>query len=209
MRINIAQGKVRRSGNDEHDWPASATVSDQELCMLPSIHGHYMQRPTCGASLGTADGPLQGGKVSLGGYLKIKHLCRRDWSYYAMTVHHILVSDDRKEPALSITGNEEDEEMTEPGYDYSPGVCNGLYDVGNGPGGKVKFSCPAVPDAETLVSRLEGRRIMRCANESYAAIDNVDNLDDLLNKVCTRENTMFGNAVWSSGLCLDQDVEVS
>lgn len=208
LRFNITQGKICKSAG-EHDGLGSAVYPDQSQCMVPAVHGHYMQRPTCGASLGTADGPLKDGKVSLGGYLKVKHLDRRDWSYYAMTVHHILVSDDQNELPSSITCNNEDEEMAEPGYDNSPGVRNGVYDVGDGPGGRVAFSCPAVPDTQSLVSRLEDRRIMHCANEDYAAIDNLDNLDDLLNKLCTSGNTMFGNAAWSSGLCLDQDVEVS
>lgn len=208
LHINVTRGKIEKSASDQHDWPAIGTISDQGQCTRPSIHGHYMQRPTCGASLGTADGPLKGGKVSLGGYLKVKHLYRHHWSYYAMTVHHILVSDDQKASSLTIAGENEDEEMAEPGYDYSPGVCNGVYEVGEGPGARVALSCPAVPDAESLVARLEGRRIKRCASESYAAIDNLDNLDDLLDKMCTRESIMFGNAAWSSGLCLDQDVEV-
>lgn len=125
-----------------------------------------------------------------------------------MTVHHILVSNDQKESSMSNAGENEDEEMAEPGYDYSPGVCNGVYEIGEGAGVRVALSCPAVPDAEGLVARLEGRRIKRCASESYATIDNLDNLDDLLNKMSTRESTMFGDAAWSSGLCLDQDVEV-
>lgn len=209
LRLNITQGKICKSAGDEPDGLRSAVYPVQSQCMVPAVHGHYMQRPTCGASLGTADGPLKDGKVSLGGYLKVKHLNQRDWSYYAMTVHHILVSDDPNELPSSITCNNEDEEMAEPGYDNSPGIRNGVYDVGDGPGGRVAFSCPAVPDTQSLVSRLENRRIMRCANEDYAAIDNLDNLDDVLNKLCTSGNTMFGNAVWSSGLCLDQDVEVS
>lgn len=209
LHINITRGKVQKSVSDGYDWPVTGAMRDQGQYMFPPVNGHYMQRPTCGASLGIADGPLKGGKVSLGGYVKVKHLCRSHWSYYAMTVHHILVSEDQRDPSLLNTGNDVDEEMAEPGYDYSPGVGNGVYELGDGPGVRVRLSCPAVPDAESLVARLEGRRIKRCASESYASIDNLDNLDDLLNKMCTRESTMFGNAAWSSGLDLDQDVEVS
>ncbi|KAI9868875.1 MAG: hypothetical protein M1830_005503, partial [Pleopsidium flavum] len=202
LHINIAQGRIRKSAGDEH---GNAVAVNSGPCSLPSIHGHYMQRPTCGASLGIAQGPLKNGKVSLGGYLKIKHLHRREWSYYAMTAHHILVDNNH---ASQCGDNDEDQGMSEAGYDYLPGICNGVYSVGEELTKKIVFSSPAVPDAENLVSRLESRRILRCANESYASIDNLDNLDTLLNLVCTSNSTTFGSAAWSSGLCLDQGVEM-
>lgn len=214
LGISVAKGKVRRSAGNEHDESGDQGILGDRPWSLPSIHGHYMAQPTCGASLGTSEGPFKDGKVSLGGYLKIKHLHRGEWSYYAMTVHHVLVDSKHKQSCspnmngCEDVGEDEDQEMADAGYDTSPGVCNGVYSVGEDSMKKIMFSSPAVLDGKDLVSRLENRRIMRRANEDYASIDSLDNLDTVLHAVGTSDSTMFGSAAWSSGLCLDQDVEV-
>lgn len=207
LPIVITKGKIRRS-MDDHERSLDNSASNDKTRFfeaMPPIHGHYMRRPECGASLGVSEGPLSPWKVSLGGYIKLKLANSHEWVNYAMTVHHVLVDDRLNPQALAEKCGNEDEDMAEPGYDYTPGVQEGVLD---GWTKRIFFRSPAMPDLKDLVSRLQSRLSGCQSNEQYSKIDDVEKLKSSLEKLRQSDCTSFGRAAWSSGQTLAEGVEV-
>ena len=210
LPIVITKGKVRRSMDDQ-----CRNLNNTAFCgksrfreARPPVNGHYMRRPDCGASLGVFEGPLSPWKVSLGGYLKLKHVNRADWVTYAMTVHHVLVEEGPNSQASSDESNDGDEDMIEAGYDYAPGVYDGVLPGAGDWAKKITFSSPAMPDLKDLISRLKSRLNKCRSSEQYANLDDIENLKSLLIELHHSDCAKFGHAAWSSGLTLAEGVEV-
>lgn len=208
LPIVISRGRIRKSMGGHHPEDSTSVGRSRFRETKPPIHGHYMRRPDCGASLGVSEGPLSPWKVSLGGYLKLKYINCNEWATYAMTVHHVLVEDRPSTQASSGGCDDGEEDMIEPGYDYGPGVQDGVFSGAEDSAKKINFSSPAVPDLKDLISRLESR-LAKCRNsEQYSKIDNVKKLDSLLKELRHSDCTNYGRAAWSSGLTLAEGVEV-
>jgi hypothetical protein len=170
---------------------------------VPAVNSRHNRRADCGSSLGTINGPFDEDKVSLGGYLKLKHQSEAHWTLYAATVHHAIEpredydyqsdsdSSDTAESRFSTNSNGE-----------TPGIINGVL---GGFEGEISFCSPARVDF--MQAQLRRDQLNRLCQLRPGLAQIFGSCGE--GRLISHKDTAFGKARWSSGLCKDNGSKVT
>lgn len=208
----IGAGYINRSGGDGFvphlagNFFPETTESCNQLARAfqsgPALYGHYMLRPDCGASIGVHGlAALEAARVSLGGYVELRFGER--WERYALTSHHLLHIDDE---ATGSTDDHGDRSTAfESFQETTPGVCNGIYTL-DATSITVDIRSSAKTDHENELSRLMERSRWIGNNRRYGNVES-GNLIKAVQSL-TNSPSRFGRAIYSSGLCIEEELEL-
>lgn len=189
----VCQGSLKRSC-DDNDPRTSWSI--------PAVNGRYSRRVFCGASLGTAAGKFSDHKVTLGGYIKVKHQGDNYWTLYAETVHHALEPEEDEMDNELGSSDGENSDLSD-SEDNTPGVREGALESY---GREIKFCSPAKPDFSRSRTRAEKHlQLCRLFPRLGQLYDHPTGPEP---RPVTEEDTAFGKAIWSSGLCKDRGAQV-
>lgn len=179
---------------------------------VPAVNGHYEERSSCGASLGTVGGPWSKSKVSLGGYVMVKYAGRQEWAWHGMTVHHLLDDgeediEDGEDQSMADENDEDDDLLSYEDCTTVDRVTNGAFRSQELHHQRIQFCSPSNTDLEHLRSRLRVRSSRCRQSERYAMLDDAHGIDRTL-AILHEVDTTFGQALWSSGNVIYDNMKV-
>ncbi|KAI9873017.1 MAG: hypothetical protein M1830_000927, partial [Pleopsidium flavum] len=205
--IVVGKGSIRKSPGDDD----GGDLLRENWC-LPAVNGHYEERPSCGASLGTVSSPWSKTKVSLGGYVMVKYAGSQEWAWHAMTVYHLLDDGDDND------GSDKDEEMAdETDGDGNESLnedrnsiqvfTNGALNCHDLSHRNIQFCSPSTTDFEHLHSRLRVRSSWCRKSDRYSVLDNAHGIDRAI-AIFNEADTRFGQALWVSGDAIHENMKM-